>query len=134
VAARGIDVNGITHVINFDLPKVAEDYVHRIGRTGRAGNTGIAVSFASYADRKHLYGIERLTGQRLQAEVIPGLEPQQRPPKPAGAKKSFGGKPRGNGGGFNKSASGNRNGNGSNSKGHWHDPKSAHRAQRTRHS
>lgn len=134
VAARGIDVNGITHVINFDLPKVAEDYVHRIGRTGRAGNTGIAVSFASHADRKHLYGIERLTGQRLQAEVIPGLEPQQRPPKPAGAKKPFSGKPRGNGGGFNKSANGNRNGNGSNSKGHWHDPKSAHRAQRTRHS
>ena len=127
VAARGIDVSGITHVINFDLPKVAEDYVHRIGRTGRAGNTGIAVSFASHADRKHLHGIERLTGQRLQAEVIPGLEPQQRPPKPAHG-KPFNGKPR-NGYG-NKP---NRNAGGS-GKGHWHDPKTAHRAQRTRHS
>ncbi len=139
VAARGIDVNGITHVINFDLPKVAEDYVHRIGRTGRAGNTGIAVSFASMADRRHLYSIERLTGQRLEAEVIPGLEPQMRAPKPgAPHKKPFGGKPRSNGnsGARNGNYFGNRNaGNGNgNSKGHFHDPKSAHRAQRTRHS
>jgi superfamily II DNA/RNA helicase len=135
VAARGIDVNGITHVINFDLPKVAEDYVHRIGRTGRAGNTGIAVSFASMADRRHLYSIERLTGQRLEAIVIPGLEPQMRAPaKPAGAhKKPFSGKPRSN----NAPRSGNGGGNHAAAgagKGHWNDPKSAHRAQRTRHS
>jgi superfamily II DNA/RNA helicase len=135
VAARGIDVNGITHVINFDLPRVAEDYVHRIGRTGRAGNTGIAVSFASMADRRHLYSIERLTGQRLEAIVIPGLEPQMRAPgKPAGAhKKPFSGKPRSN----NAPRSGNVGGNHAAAgagKGHWNDPKSAHRAQRTRHS
>jgi superfamily II DNA/RNA helicase len=135
VAARGIDVNGITHVINFDLPRVAEDYVHRIGRTGRAGNTGIAVSFASMADRRHLYSIERLTGQRLEAIVIPGLEPQMRAPgKPAGAhKKPFSGKPRSN----NAPRSGNGGGNHAAAgagKGHWNDPKSAHRAQRTRHS
>jgi superfamily II DNA/RNA helicase len=140
VAARGIDVNGITHVINFDLPKVAEDYVHRIGRTGRAGNTGIAVSFASHADRRHLYSIERLTGQRLEAEVIPGLEPQMRAPKPGGAhKKPFGGKPRSNAGNPRKEGNfGNRNAGAANGnapgKGHFHDPKSAHRAQRTRHS
>jgi superfamily II DNA/RNA helicase len=54
VAARGIDVAGISHVINFDLPKFAEDYVHRIGRTGRAGASGIAVSFASNRDALHL--------------------------------------------------------------------------------
>lgn len=141
VAARGIDVNGITHVINFDLPKIAEDYVHRIGRTGRAGNTGIAVSFASMADRRHLYSIERLTGQRLEAIVIPGLEPQMRAPsKPTGdRKKPFNNKPRsnnaprsGNGGGNN----GNRNANGNSAgKGHWHDAKpSGPRVQRTRHS
>jgi superfamily II DNA/RNA helicase len=79
VAARGIDVNGISHVINFDLPKQAEDYVHRIGRTGRAGATGIAISFASFRDRMQVQRIERYTGQRLAAHVVPGLEPQQRP-------------------------------------------------------
>ena len=65
VAARGIDVAGITHVINFDLPKFAEDYVHRIGRTGRAGASGIAVSFASVKDGVSLKKIERFTGQRI---------------------------------------------------------------------
>ena len=143
VAARGIDVNGISHVINFDLPKVAEDYVHRIGRTGRAGNTGIAVSFASNADRRHLYGIERLTGQRLEAETIPGLEPQTRMSsgKPTGAsgKKPYAGKS-----GYGKSnGSGNRshhaNGNNAGATGEkkkfWHDAKPAaagNRPQRAR--
>src|SRR6185295_3061570 len=51
VAARGIDVPGLTHVINFDLPRQAQDYVHRIGRTGRAGASGVAVSFANHAER-----------------------------------------------------------------------------------
>jgi superfamily II DNA/RNA helicase len=50
VAARGLDVDGITHVINYDLPRQAEDYVHRIGRTGRAGRSGIAISFANDRD------------------------------------------------------------------------------------
>lgn len=75
VAARGIDVSDITHVINFDLPKFAEDYVHRIGRTGRAGASGIAVSFASSKDRIHLKRIERYTGQAIASHIIPGLEP-----------------------------------------------------------
>jgi superfamily II DNA/RNA helicase len=140
VAARGIDVNGITHVINFDLPKIAEDYVHRIGRTGRAGKTGIAVSFASHSDRRHLYGIERLTGQRLTAEIIPGLEPQQRAPssKPAGSggKKPYAGKSRNGNGNSSYQGAGNRNGNGAGTgngnhaaadgkKKFWHDAKPA---------
>jgi ATP-dependent RNA helicase RhlE len=65
VAARGIDIDGITHVINFDLPNVAENYVHRIGRTGRAGATGRAISFCDRDERGLLTQIERLIGQRL---------------------------------------------------------------------
>ena len=76
VAARGIDVAGITHVVNFDLPKFAEDYVHRIGRTGRAGASGVAVSFASNKDGVHLKKIERFTGHRITSHAIPGLEPK----------------------------------------------------------
>lgn len=79
VAARGIDVVGITHVINFDLPKFAEDYVHRIGRTGRAGASGIAVSFASGKDGVNLKKIERFTGQQIASHVVPGLEPRFKP-------------------------------------------------------
>ncbi|WP_430232571.1 DEAD/DEAH box helicase [Nitrosomonas communis] len=79
VAARGIDIADITHVINFDLPKFAEDYVHRIGRTGRAGASGIAVSFASGKDSISLKRIERFTGQRIIPSVIPGIEPKFKP-------------------------------------------------------
>lgn len=77
VAARGIDVHGITHVINYDLPKFAEDYVHRIGRTGRAGNTGIAISFASNMDRHILRKIEQFTGNTMAPAVIEGFEPKR---------------------------------------------------------
>ena len=77
VAARGIDVQGISHVINYDLPKFSEDYVHRIGRTGRAGNTGTAISFASNVDRHLLRKIEQYTGQKLEATVIAGFEPKR---------------------------------------------------------
>ncbi len=79
VAARGIDVADITHVINFDLPKFAEDYVHRIGRTGRAGASGTAVSFASSKDGGNLKKIEHYTGQSIASHVIPGLEPRFKP-------------------------------------------------------
>ena len=79
VAARGIDIVGITHVINFDLPKFAEDYVHRIGRTGRAGASGIAVSFASGKDGINLKKIERFTGHQIASHVVPGLEPRYKP-------------------------------------------------------
>jgi superfamily II DNA/RNA helicase len=97
VAARGIDVSGITHVINYDLPKFAEDYVHRIGRTGRAGASGIAVSFASGKDALILKRIERFTGQDIPTIVVPGFEPKFKPrsgapgkggrPSNAGAKR-----------------------------------------------
>lgn len=75
VAARGLDIKDISHVINFDLPMVAEDYIHRIGRTGRAGAAGTAITFVGPQDRGKLVGIERLTGRKLEREVIPGLEP-----------------------------------------------------------
>ncbi len=65
VAARGIDIAGITHVFNYDFPKFAEDYVHRIGRTGRAGNTGIAISLALPQEMRHIKQVERYTGQNL---------------------------------------------------------------------
>ena len=97
VAARGIDVPTITHVINFGLPMKAEDYVHRIGRTGRAGRTGLAITLAERRDIGMIRRIERFTTQRISATVIPGLEPKAPPPsdKPAGD-RSFG-KPLGRG-------------------------------------
>lgn len=79
VAARGIDVTNITHVINFDLPKFAEDYVHRIGRTGRAGASGVAVSFATGKDSISLRKIERFTGQTIAPFVVPGMESKYKP-------------------------------------------------------
>ncbi|MBT1072700.1 DEAD/DEAH box helicase [Pelotalea chapellei] len=75
VAARGLDVNGISHVINFDLPRFAEDYVHRIGRTGRAGATGVAISFVSSSELSYLERIERFIGKRLPEQNIDGLAP-----------------------------------------------------------
>ena len=68
IAARGIDVDGVTHVINFELPNEPESYVHRIGRTARAGADGMAVSFCDPAERDHLKGIERLIGRRIAIE------------------------------------------------------------------
>lgn len=80
VAARGIDVPTVTHVFNFGLPMKAEDYTHRIGRTGRAGRDGLAVTLAEFRDRRKIFDIEAYTRQNFKAEVIPGLEPQQRFP------------------------------------------------------
>ncbi len=111
VAARGIDVQGISHVINYDLPRQAEDYVHRIGRTGRAGRSGIAISLANVREHFQVKQIERFTTQMIPVTTIPGLEPKQssfdprgaRNGKPAGAMKKFGGKPKfGGGGAFSK--------------------------------
>ena len=68
IAARGIDVDDVSHVVNFELPDVAEDYVHRIGRTARAGASGSAISFCDNAERDLLRGIERLTRQAIPAE------------------------------------------------------------------
>ncbi len=90
VAARGIDVPGISHVINYDLPKMAEDYVHRIGRTGRAGNKGMAISLASGRDLIQLQRIERFTGKSITVHTIEGFEPKFPIRAPAGGK---GGRP-----------------------------------------
>ncbi len=83
VAARGIDVPSISHVFNYGLPLKAEDYTHRIGRTGRAGRDGLAVTLAEFRDRRRIQDIEHFTQQRLQAEVIPGLEPHAPRPEPS---------------------------------------------------
>jgi superfamily II DNA/RNA helicase len=101
VAARGLDVRGISHVINFDLPKFAEDYVHRIGRTGRGGSSGIAISFASNRDAQLLKRIERYTEQSIKMHTIEGLEPKYklRTGGPS-SDRPRGGQSRGNGGGF----------------------------------
>jgi len=95
VAARGLDVAGISHVINFDLPRQAEDYVHRIGRTGRAGRTGIAVSFAGMREVGLVKNIERYTGNRIEVHTLPGLEPSQ---KPTAGRPAAAGRPRSNAG------------------------------------
>jgi superfamily II DNA/RNA helicase len=83
VAARGLDVRGVTHVINFDLPRSAEDYVHRIGRTGRAGDSGIAISLAHRNDVGQVKAIERYTRQTIPVHTIPGLEPKSTSSVPA---------------------------------------------------
>ncbi|MBI5137591.1 MAG: DEAD/DEAH box helicase [Nitrospirae bacterium] len=75
VAARGLDVPGISHVINFDLPMTPEDYIHRIGRTGRAGASGIAISLVTPEDNGKLRRIERLIGHPVESRVVPGRVP-----------------------------------------------------------
>jgi superfamily II DNA/RNA helicase len=99
VAARGIDVPTITHVFNFGLPMKAEDYTHRIGRTGRAGRDGLAVTFAELRDRRKIGDIEAFTRQRIAVETVTGLEPRQRAPmaEPFG-RGGPGGRPAGRGG------------------------------------
>jgi superfamily II DNA/RNA helicase len=108
VAARGIDVRGISHVINFDLPKFAEDYVHRIGRTGRGGSSGIAISFASNRDAQLLKRIERYTEQSIKMHTIEGLEPKYK--LRTGGHSSD--RPRGNNGAPRRSNSGGGYGGG----------------------
>jgi superfamily II DNA/RNA helicase len=118
VAARGIDVPTITHVFNFGLPMKAEDYTHRIGRTGRAGRDGLAVTFAEIRDRRKILDIESYSRQPFKAEVIPGMEPKQNFPESrsgrggndrgdrgdrGGRGRSFGG-----GGGFGGNRGGDR--------------------------
>ncbi|GIR83341.1 MAG: ATP-dependent RNA helicase RhlE [Cellvibrionales bacterium] len=83
IAARGIDIQQLPRVVNFDLPHVAEDYVHRIGRTGRAGETGIALSLVSADEVSQLQKIEKLIKKSIPREEIDGFEPEHRlPTKP----------------------------------------------------
>lgn len=115
IAARGIDIDQLPFVVNFDLPNVPEDYVHRIGRTGRAGASGLAVSLVCADEFEQLSDIERLTQQLLERQIIDGFEPVHdlpesclRPPKRKRPKK-----PR-------KKSGGHRDGqrSGENSRGH----------------
>jgi ATP-dependent RNA helicase RhlE len=84
IAARGLDVDSVSHVINYDVPSAPEDYVHRIGRTGRAGNTGRAITIVTPVDESSMHAIERLTGQTVARVVLPGfggrkIEPTGKP-------------------------------------------------------
>jgi len=107
VAARGIDVPTISHVINYGLPMKAEDYVHRIGRTGRAGRSGLAVTLAERRDLLMIKRIQQFTTQQIPVAQVAGLEPKQPEPRifagaphgrPGNGGKSFGGKPAHRGG------------------------------------
>ena len=86
IAARGIDIDELPHVVNFDLPHVPEDYVHRIGRTGRAGSSGEALSLVCFDDRPLMTAIEKLINRKVEQRVIAGFEPgnplHQRPREP----------------------------------------------------
>jgi len=105
IAARGLDIPLLPHVINFELPNIAEDYVHRIGRTGRAGASGEALSLVSIDEMSYLKDIEKLLGETLETEILEGFEPIDK----------FSGKPASKqnqrGGGGNRGG-GNRNGGG----------------------
>ncbi|MDP2195599.1 MAG: DEAD/DEAH box helicase [Rhodocyclaceae bacterium] len=78
IAARGIDIDELPHVVNFDLPNVAEDYVHRIGRTGRAGSSGEATSLVCIDEHKLLRDIEQLLKREIEKRMLPGFEPDPR--------------------------------------------------------
>ncbi|HTH59222.1 MAG TPA: DEAD/DEAH box helicase [Paraburkholderia sp.] len=126
VAARGIDIPGITHVFNYDLPKFAEDYVHRIGRTGRAGRSGIAVSLVHHAEQGALKRIERFVRSPLPVNVVEGFEPRKAPPSNSRGGFGRGGRPGGNGGGRRFGGNGkpgggygSRDGNGGGRSGGW---------------
>ncbi|WP_193162095.1 DEAD/DEAH box helicase [Microbulbifer hainanensis] len=119
IAARGIDIDQLPQVVNFDLPNVPEDYVHRIGRTGRAGARGQAVSLVSADEIKQLQDIERLIKKPIPREEVEGFEPNHVVPESGrniGKPRNGGGAPkRGNGGGQGRDGArsgGNRRGNG----------------------
>ncbi|UIZ93639.1 DEAD/DEAH box helicase [Acinetobacter johnsonii] len=110
VAARGLDVPTISHVINFGLPMKNEDYVHRIGRTGRAGRTGKAITLATYRERGKIRALEDFLDARLNVSEIEGLEPS---PPPARGSRDGGGRGRGrDGGGRGRGGFGGRDGGG----------------------
>ncbi|AWB68199.1 ATP-dependent RNA helicase SrmB [Saccharobesus litoralis] len=93
VAARGIDVDDISHVFNFDMPRTADVYVHRIGRTGRAGKKGTAISFVEAHEAEILGKVERYTQQKLKRRAVEGLEPKNKEAKPPAKKKKPKSKP-----------------------------------------
>lgn len=112
IAARGLDIPLLPHVINFELPNIPEDYVHRIGRTGRAGASGEAISLVDVDELEYVQGIEKLLGEKLSSEIIEGFEPTAKPspnkPKQQGKKKgNFSRKPRPQGNSNSNSNEGN---------------------------
>ncbi len=109
IAARGIDIDQLPHVVNFDLPNVPEDYVHRIGRTGRAGATGEAVSLVCVDEKQLLRDIERLIKREIPQEVIPGFEPDPNA-KPEPIQQRRGQRAGGAGGGGNRPPRGGASG------------------------
>jgi superfamily II DNA/RNA helicase len=136
VAARGIDVPKITHVVNYDLPKFPEDYVHRIGRTGRAGRNGVAISLVNHAEGMNVKRIERFTKQPIPVDVVVGFEPKKsaapRAPRAGGWKPGDGRNAGANKPGqrsFSKPAAPRREGSGGGYKGSH--PRSADGARRT---
>jgi ATP-dependent RNA helicase RhlE len=113
IAARGIDVTGVSHVFNFEMPNVAEQYVHRIGRTARAGRDGIAISFVGPDEKAYLRDIEKLTGVRLAPMPLPEgfIEEARKLPAPARVKPN-GGDNRGGENRSGESRGGNRSAGG----------------------
>jgi ATP-dependent RNA helicase RhlE len=109
VAARGIDVDAISHVVNFDVPNIPESYVHRIGRTGRAGAVGQALSFCSADERPFLADIEKLIRKQVPSVDEAG-QPAERPAEPRYAARPPSGPSRGNGGGGGGGGGGGRRG------------------------
>jgi ATP-dependent RNA helicase RhlE len=123
IAARGIDIDQLPHVVNYDLPNIPEDYVHRIGRTGRAGATGEAVSLVCVDEHQMLKDIEKLIKQTLPREVIEGFEPDMNAkPQPiqlrsgAPGHTGRGGRPGGGNGGGRGNGGGGGGGGGGGSK------------------
>jgi ATP-dependent RNA helicase RhlE len=82
IAARGLDIDQLPHVVNYDLPEVPEHYVHRIGRTGRAGNEGLAISLVAHDERPLLKQVERLLGLQLPVRQLDGYAPREQRPQP----------------------------------------------------
>lgn len=93
IAARGLDIPLLPHVINYELPNIPEDYVHRIGRTGRAGAGGDAISLVNYDEIAFLQSIERLIGERMPAQIVKGYEPGPNQEPTKGASPNRGGRP-----------------------------------------
>lgn len=124
IAARGLDIPLLPHVVNYELPNISEDYVHRIGRTGRAGASGEALSLVSADETSYLRNIEKLIGQKIDVEIIEGFEPDPNastePIKPGqnrnrnqGRRNSGGGNSNSRNGNSRNSKSGNSGGNSS---------------------
>ena len=108
IAARGLDIPLLPHVVNFELPNISEDYVHRIGRTGRAGASGEAISLVSADETTYLRDIEKLVGIKLPSEVLEGFEPDPNASTEPIKKVQGGGRNR-NSRTSNSNRSGNRN-------------------------